>query len=251
MQDFLRGFMAYFRALDLIGKHNFGRYFLYTGIVSIILGVLILGGMTWYVVDAVRDLSDAGIWESFWKGFWTAGRRLFWLALMLFGSLILYKNLILVVNGPFMVFLSEKVEKAMNGTEAPKLKLSQILYDNWRAIALALRNIALELLITIPLLLLNFIPGVGSVVSMISIFLVQAFYAGYGHFDFTLERKRYNVKESNAFARRNRMLATGVGAGFLLMLLIPFAGFIFAPTFSVTASTIVSVERMEAEGYKK
>ena len=68
------------------------------------------------------------------------------------------------------------------------------------------------------------------------IFLVQSYYAGFGNFDYYLER-RATVKESVRYIRQKRGLVIGNGAGFMLLLLIPVLGLFLAPVMSTIAAT--------------
>jgi CysZ protein len=98
----------------------------------------------------------------------------------------------------------------------------------------------MELLLTIPILLISFIPVI-NIFSSVLLFLVQSYYAGFGNMDYTLER-HYEVKESVAFVRKNRGIAIGNGIVFMAMLLIPVIGIILVLPLSVTASTTQTVK---------
>ena len=80
--------------------------------------------------------------------------------------------------------------------------------------------------------------------------MIQAYYAGFGNADFTLERRRYKVNDSVRFMRQNRALALGNGAGFLLLLLIPVVGLVLAPGLGAVAATIDSVEAIDQTSYR-
>jgi CysZ protein len=101
----------------------------------------------------------------------------------------------------------------------------------------------MELLLTIPIILIGFIPVVG-IISSVLLFLVQSYYAGFGNMDYTLER-HYKYSESIQFVRRNRGLAIGNGIVFMLMLLIPFVGIILVLPLSVTAASTETLRVLE------
>ena len=115
----------------------------------------------------------------------------------------------------------------------------------WRGIRLNTRNLFKELLFSIPLLLLKFIPGV-NIFSAILLLLIQAYYTGFGNIDYTLER-HFKYKESIAFVRKNKGLAIGNGLVFMLFLFIPIIGIIIVLPLSVTAATTKTVELIIAE----
>jgi CysZ protein len=103
----------------------------------------------------------------------------------------------------------------------------------------------MELLLTIPILLLKFIPVV-NIFSTILLFLVQAYYAGFGNIDYTLER-HFQYKESLQFVRKNRGLAIGNGIVFLLFLLIPVIGVLLVLPLSVTAASKTTIELLNSQ----
>jgi CysZ protein len=76
------------------------------------------------------------------------------------------------------------------------------------------------------------------------IFIIQAYYAGFGNFDYYLERYA-NVSQSKYFVSRNKGLAVGNGAVFLALLLIPIAGLFLAPALATTAATVEGIKRRD------
>jgi CysZ protein len=101
----------------------------------------------------------------------------------------------------------------------------------------------MELLLTLPIILIGFIPVVG-IISSVLLFLVQSYYAGFGNMDYTLER-HYKYAESIEFVKRNRGLAIGNGMIFMLMLLIPVIGIILVLPLSVTAASTETLRVLE------
>ena len=78
--------------------------------------------------------------------------------------------------------------------------------------------------------------------STVLIFLVQAYYAGFGNIDFFIER-RFGIRESRRFVSKNKGIAIGNGAVFLTLFLVPILGAFFAPTICTISSTLSSLER--------
>ncbi len=93
--------------------------------------------------------------------------------------------------------------------------------------------------------LVTVIPVIGPPVSAFLILIIQSYYSGFSLIDYTLERKRYTVGESIAFAKRNRSRVTGVGMGFILIMFVPVIGWFAAPGFGVVAATLSSLEIIE------
>src|SRR5690606_39823194 len=113
----------------------------------------------------------------------------------------------------------------------------------WRGIRINVRYLLMELLLTLPMILIGFIPVMG-IISSVLLFLVQSYYAGFGNMDYTLER-HYKYSESIKFVKRNRGLAIGNGMVFMLMLLIPVIGIILVLPLSVTAASKETLKRSE------
>ena len=146
-------------------------------------------------------------------------------------------------SAPFMTPVSEKIEQHFYGDLKHLHRKTTNTQQLIRGIRINIRNLAKELLITMPLLLLKFIPVV-NIFSTFALFIVQAYYAGFGNIDYTLER-HFSYKESVLFVKRNRGIATGNGIVFMLFLLIPFIGVILVLPFSVTAATLETIKLIE------
>ena len=104
----------------------------------------------------------------------------------------------------------------------------------------------MELLLTIPIILIGFIPVIG-IISSVLLFLAQSYYAGFGNMDYTLER-HFKYRESIEFVKRNRGLAIGNGIVFMLVLLIPIVGIILVLPLSVTAASTETLTVLNKSG---
>jgi CysZ protein len=156
---------------------------------------------------------------------------------LLLAGVMLYKYLVLIVVAPIMSPLSERIELSLGQTPVDKpLSLAQWAKDIVRGLHIAMRNITRELLMTAVLLLLSLVPGL-AVITTPLIFVVQAYYAGFGNMDYYMERHA-GVKTAATYVRRHKWLAIGNGAVFLLLLAIPFVGFLIAPAFGASAATL-------------
>jgi CysZ protein len=148
----------------------------------------------------------------------------------------------MALSAPFMSPVSEKIEAHLIGKSHSHRNTSNSA-QLWRGIRINVRNLGMELLLTIPILLISFIPVV-NILSSVLLFLVQSYYAGFGNMDYTLER-HFEVKESIQFVKRNRGVAIGNGIVFMAMLFIPVLGIILVLPLSVTASTTQTVALIE------
>ncbi len=240
LKNFLDGATSYSTAISHVNKHGLWAYVLLPGVLSILVGIGVFG-LAWALSDNIGDLLD-NLWP------WEKGRSIVAAVAKVFGgllvlviSLVVFKQLIMVISSPILSILSEKVESQLLGKDvSTKFSLAQILSDVARGLRIALRNITRELMATLLLLLIGLIPLFTPFTTML-IFMLQAYYAGFGNFDFALER-RFRYRESVSFVHENRMLAIGNGAVFIL-LLFTFVGFLVALPLGVVAATIEAGKR--------
>jgi len=167
---------------------------------------------------------------------------------MLAVSLVLYKHIIMALSAPFMSPVSEKVEAHLLGDhhQGHQHRNTSFREQLMRGIRINIRNLFRELLFIIPLLIFSLIPIIG-IVATILIFVIQAYYVGFGNMDYTMER-HFRYKDSIAFVRKNRGIAIGNGIVFTLMLFIPIIGFIIVLPISVIAASTETVKILDKEG---
>jgi CysZ protein len=156
--------------------------------------------------------------------------------LLLFFYFSLFKYLWLIIGSPVFAYLSEKTEALLEGTDYP-FSWPQLLKDMLRGIKLALRNALWQTVYTVSILLLSFIPVVGWVTPVISMF-VECYYYGFSMLDYSCERHKLSPSQSVAFISNRKGLAIGNGLVFYLMHFIPVLGWVLAPAYAVVAATI-------------
>ena len=241
IQNILKGIQAYFGAFQLISKLKLWKYF----IIPMLISLVIAGA----IVSLAYGLSDniGHYIANFWK--WEFGKQTFEVISTFFSGLlivviglILYKHIVMALSAPFMSPVSEKIEDYYRG-EDHKHRITSFQEQLIRGIRINLRNLIREIFLTIPILLLGLIPVVG-IFSTVLLFLTQAYYAGFGNMDYTLER-HFKYKESVEFVKRNKGLAIGNGIVFMLFLLIPVVGVILVLPLSVTAATTETIKKIQ------
>ncbi len=239
IKNIIRGLQVYSGAYGLISKLKLWKYFIIPIAISIVVFAMIF--------VSAYGLSDnlgewiAGIWV------WETGKATFTAISTFIGGivifaigLILYKHIIMALSSPFMSPVSEKIEAYFTGEPAKNYVSTSFSQQLMRGIRISLRNLSKELLYTIPILLLKFVPVV-NIFSTVLLFMVQAYYAGFANMDYTLER-HFKYKDSVTFIRQHRGLAIGNGIGFLLLLLIPVIGVILVLPLSVTSASVIAVD---------
>jgi len=247
MKNILKGIIAYGGTFALISKLKLWKYFGVPMAISFVVALLI-GFSAWGLGDNIGNfIARIWIWETGAETFRTVSSFFGALIIIIIG-LIIYKHLIMALSAPFMSPVSEKIETHIMGTQHSHRKTTnteQLI----RGIRINARNLVLELLITIPIILIGFIPVIG-VISSVLLFLVQAYYAGFGNMDYTLER-HFAYADSVKFVKRNRGLAIGNGIVFMAMLFIPIIGIVLVLPLSVTAGSLVCLRALEKDNLLK
>ncbi|WP_346881994.1 EI24 domain-containing protein [uncultured Algibacter sp.] len=246
IKNIISGIKAYFGTFGLISKLKLWKYFAIPMIISVVTAVIIFGS-AYSLSDNIGNFI-AKIWP------WDFGKETFTYLSSFLGGLIiivigiiLYKHIIMALSAPFMSPVSEKIEAHLTGNINHNHRKTSFKEQLWRGIRINVRNLFMELLITLPLLILKFIPVV-NIFSTVMLFSVQSYYAGFGNMDYTLER-HFKYNQSTAFVRKNRGLAIGNGIVFILFLLIPVIGVILVLPLSVTAATLKTVEQLKHDKF--
>lgn len=239
VQNIIKGIQGYFNSFSLISKLNLWKYFFVPIVISVITATSI-GFLAYGISDTIGEfISKIWIWD-FGKDTFNSVSTFVGFIIVLALGLVVYKHIVMAFSAPFMSPVSEKIEAYLTGNTNHEHRKTNFSQQLMRGIRLNLRNLGVELLITILLLLLKFIPGV-NIISTVILFLTQSYYAGFGNIDYTLER-HYNYRDSISFVKGHRGLAIGNGMVFMLFLLIPVLGVILVLPFSVTAASIKTVE---------
>lgn len=240
LKSVFSGIAAYGRSFSLISRLKLWKYFSVPVIISLVTAVTI--GFTAYGLsdDLGGLIGKLWIWEWGRQTATTVFNIVGGLAIVIVG-LILYKHIVMALSAPFMGPVSEKIERYLTqNNELHPHKSTNFGQQLWRGVRINIRSLFRELLISVPLIILGFVP-VLNIVTTGLLFAVQAYYAGFGNMDYTLER-HFNYKESIAFVKKNKGIAIGNGLIFMLFLFVPVLGVILVLPFSVTASSINTVK---------
>jgi len=248
IQNFFLGIKSYSQAITFFSHPKIFKYVLRTAIVSLGLAILLFVGLLYFGIKGI--MGATAIPENA-----TDGQKLMDIIKAFLPFLIglvavftLYKNIVITVCSPFLSSISAETEILLKGKEqVDESSWAQLMQEIWRGIRMALSTTFQELIITLPLLLLNFIPIIGNIAAFVLIFLVQSYFSGANNLDFTLERRRHGVAESLEIVKKNRALVTGSGFVFMLMMYIPFIGFFIAPALAVISATILYVQEVKTQ----
>ena len=244
IRQILIGLRSYTDSFGIISRLQLWKYFVIPILISLATALLIgFSAYAWSdnITDYVTSLFPG--WEP---PAWLRTIEIFFFgALIILMGLILYKHIIMALSAPFMSPVSEKIEAHYYGQLHAEHRNTKFSEQLWRGIRINTRNLLKELLLSIPVLLLGLIPVVG-VVSASLLFLIQAYYAGFGNMDYTLER-HFNYKESVKFVGSRKGLAIGNGIVFMLLLLIPILGVILVLPLSVVSATKITLEEINQQ----
>ncbi len=243
INDILKGIKDYFRAFGLMSKLKLWKFVLLTGVLSIFFG----GALIFFSISMVEIFSATIIklYPFEWGSEYIVGIAKFISgASVVAMGLFIYKYIVFILFIPFLGPISERIEEHLTGKKAgySVLNFPRLTKDVLRGIHISLRLVFKELKWIVVLFILGFFPIITPFIPIIA-FIIEAFYGGYGNFDWALERY-FNVRERINFVRDNKGLTLGNGIPFTLLLMVPVLGFFLAPALSVAAATISVVERV-------
>lgn len=245
IKNVINGIKAYFGAFGLLSKLGLWKYFGVPILISVLTGVFFIS-MVYFFSDNLGALI-ARVWVWDW-GSETFALVSSWIAglLIIAVGLVLYKHIVMALSAPFMSPVSEKVEAHILGATNHQHRDTSFREQLVRGIRINVRNLLKELLFVIPLVFLSFIPVIG-IVATILIFVIQAYYVGFGNMDYTMER-HFKYRDSIAFVSKHKGLAIGNGTIFMFMLFIPVLGLIITLPIAVVAASTETVKLLQREG---
>lgn len=238
IKNIFKSIKAYSGTFKLISKLGLWNYFGIPIAISIVTATLILVS-AYGLSDNVGDYIFSIIPWNAYPWIRTIAVFISGLIIIVIGFLV-YKHIVMALSAPFMSPVSEKIEAYLTGVENHQHRNTSFKAQLWRGIRINVRNLAMELLLTIPILILSFIPIINIFTAFI-LFFVQSYYAGFGNMDYTLER-HFKYSESIHFVKQHKGIAIGNGIVFMLFLLIPVVGIILVLPLSVTAATTETVK---------
>lgn len=253
------GFKGYVKAVELIFTKRFVIYFL----VSIGAGLaLYWAGSSLFAEWAenfdnslIEDLGLTGA-ESGILGFvkdtieWSVGiliRLIYFIVFVLIGG-----YLVLIIMIPVFAEMSLKAEVHIWGDSSniPKPNKHQFAKDVIRGMTISLRNIILQVFISLGVFLWALLPVVG-IAAPYYMFFVTAFFFGFSFIDYVNERHQLTIYQSVKFMRKYKWVAIVNGAVYTSFLMIPEYGIYFSAFASmlsiVAASASASEIRMKTE----
>jgi CysZ protein len=254
ISEFSIAYNSFKIAHSFIKKHRMWHFVIIPGVLNVLLFISLL---MWLMsnVDGWVDCffewecgGEEGIMSIICNiSSFTLGAMKFLLSWMIKSIFIMlylsvYKNVVLLFYSPVIAYLIEVVDQKNKGIELP-FSLPQFIKDTLRGIRIALRNILLEAVCIVVVLIMALVPII-NLFQPILLWFVSAYFLGFSMMDYSLERKRLSAQKSIDYIKRNKSMATGIGSVFQLMYLVPLVGWMFAPTYAAVAAYF-AVEELE------
>ncbi|MEL6381981.1 MAG: EI24 domain-containing protein [Cyanobacteria bacterium J06626_18] len=234
------------RAIRLLQKHPSLRPF-----ILIPFGINILLGIALYSVGIWWGLRRIDTWTlqlTNWIGPAWLDTVVQVLAPVIQGGLLIVLFIVLgfvllqfgsILGSPFYGQLSEKLEALRTGSTASPETMGggAILRDIWRAILFELKKLLVLLIGGVLILLSNFIPGLGAIVTPIGSLTLGVTLLCLDMFDAPLERRRLKFRQKLGLIFRSLPASASFGLVCLGLVSIPLMNLLAIP-LCVTAGTL-------------
>ena len=176
LKEIIIAIQSYGQAHRFIVKHRLWKWILIPGLIYTILFLIGTYFFLFFSNNAIEFvLLKSGIktWldkmqDSWLNWLFIIGQVILWLVLFLF-YFSLFKYIFLIIGSPVFAYLSEKTESIIEEKEFP-FSLSQLMLDIARAVKIALRNMLWQTVYVVSILILSFIPLVGWIAPLVSLF---------------------------------------------------------------------------------
>ena len=254
----LNGASYPFKALMVFIKNpRLIKYIAVPILVNLIVAIALYSGLLyfgWQIVDGVQGnftvwLNQLIIDLPQWLGFTTyiVSGLIIVIRLLLIVILLIVTGFVLtqfgvLLGAPWYGQLSEKLEKLRTG----KVELIElnIVSDLGRAILYELKKLVLIAAIGIPLLIINFFPGVGTLISTIGYFILTTVIVCMDFLDSCLERRRLKFRKKLGIVFKALPASGSFGIVCLGLISIPLINLITIP-LCVASGTLFVCDRLK------
>jgi CysZ protein len=243
LKEIIISIQSFFEAHRFINKHRLWKWIIVPGIIYCILfvaGMYLFGKTSSMATAFVLQKSGLKAWvdsmHESWLNWLVIMGQFFIIIILFLFYFSLFKFVFLIIGSPVFAYLSEKTESIIEGKEFP-FSFPQFLKDIIRGIKIALRNLLWQTVYVVTILILSFIPVVGWIAPLVAL-LTECYYFGFSMLDYSSERNKLSTSQSIAFIGNHKGLAIGNGLVFYIMHLLPFIGWLLAPSYAVVAATL-------------
>lgn len=228
-----------------VGQHPELLKYCILPLVLTLLGFLGISTLFYFYFDEIIGL----IWqkpEGWLLVLWWVFKILMVPAMILIGYMVFFV-VVGIVAAPFNDLLSEKAEEIAYGTEPKPFSIGYMMRGLGRTLLHELAKLGIYLAWMVPLLLVNFIPAIGSIIFTGVGFWLTARFCAYDNLDFSMARREWSFAKKQKMLKTNRSVTMSFGTGVALFLLIPIVGVLTLP-FSAIGGTLLfcDLEQMGA-----
>jgi CysZ protein len=229
-------------------------------LVNIVVAIALYSGLLyfgWQIVDSIQgDITTwlnqliAGLpqWLSF-LSYGTSGLiailRLVLIIVLLIATGFLLTQFGVLLGAPWYGQLSEQLEQYRTG-KVEFIELN-IVSDLGRAILYELKKLVLIALVGIPLLLVNFFPGVGTVISSIGSLILATTIVCLDFLDSCLERRRLQFRQKLKTVFKTLPASASFGLVCLGLISIPFVNLVTIPLCVASGTLFICDHQAWAE----
>jgi CysZ protein len=248
------GFSAYGKATKFISANKLSGFYLLPLVINVLLFMMtmsIAGFLTeeitnWCMVNL--GLDKGGVYyESvgviLWWFFYISIKLVSWIILHFISGATM-----LIILSPVLAYLSDRTSQILSGKKYP-FNAAIFAKNVIRGVAIASRNMILQLLFMLLLFAFSIIPIIGWL-SPFLLFIIGAYYYGFSFVDYTCERKQLKLQESIHFMRNNKGLVIANGAVFSVVIMIPWVGSLLAGFVAIISVVAATISVYEAEEKK-
>ncbi len=238
ISGFARGISYPLRAVKLFRqKPSLLRYL----IIPFFINLLVFTATVYFGIDLFEGLLETyAPTTSVWYGailFYLA-----WLVAFLLTSVVVFFSFTVVGNliaSPFNELLSEHAEILFtNAKNDCKFSLKQFLKESHNAIIVEIKKLTIFVVGMCLLLLINFIPGIGSLIYAVLAPAFTLVFLAIEYMAFVLMRKQMNFADQRRYIFHHPVMMFGFSCGVFLMLAIPFVQFFSIPLAVVGATLL-------------
>lgn len=237
MSDFAYGFFYPFKCIPLFFKKP--KLILFS-IVPVLLNLLIYGTIFYFTFSWIYNTSSSVTGAN-------NPDALFYQELL--HILVLFTTIILllvicyfffitiggIISAPFNEQLSLIVEEEL--THVKYVNPRGFFADAWMSIKAEILKLGFYLSISVPLFLLNFIPVIGFIFSILNI-IFSSFYNALDFLDIPMTRKEIRLKDKIKITNRGGMLSYGFGAIAFIIMFVPVINVLLKPLLVVSGTSL-------------
>ena len=246
---FARAFALPYRAARFLAAHRaLWSLVAIPALINIALFAVAAGVAVTYADTVVALLwatpAEGGVWAGLLLILW----YVFYTAVIVFGLMAAYAVTLLlsgIVASPFNDALSARAERLLTGHEAPSSGGSAF-QEAVQSVVSSATIVLLYVALMGPVLLLNLLPGVGSLAATLLGLSLGAFFLSLEFTDIALARRGYSLRQKLRLLRAHPGLAGGFGLSTSLLLWIPLLNVLCVP-IAVVGGTALALALVDQQ----